>query len=172
MERLTIDEAAARLGVSVSTVRRRIRDGILTVEREETAQGFRYYVILEEPATVSTPGTPTAQNVDAQLAQLTADRDWLRSRVEELTALLNREQELGLRRTTDQRLLTAYSPDSEAPTQAPSRVEYVPTIETPTPIAPPPPAPAEVPSQPPTGQARPQRQPGFWRRALEALRGP
>jgi hypothetical protein len=94
--RLSIEDAAAALGVSVSTVRRRIRAGRLAVEREATPQGFRYWVTLEGGE--SSDSTRSKASVDAnELAALTAERDWLRARVEALELALNREQETALR---------------------------------------------------------------------------
>src|SRR4051794_11798860 len=51
--RVTIREAATNLGVSSDTIRRRLRSGSLTGEREETPQGFVWYVNLPDDA--STP---------------------------------------------------------------------------------------------------------------------
>lgn len=45
-ERLTIGEAAERLGVSPDTVRRRLKRGELEGEQEETAQGFIWRIVL------------------------------------------------------------------------------------------------------------------------------
>ncbi len=91
--RLSIEEAADVLGLSARTVRRRIRSGILPSEREATPQGYRYVVLLDvvqvDAEPVSTPlATPTdteEQVTAALLAEVTAERDWLRRRVEELT---------------------------------------------------------------------------------------
>ena len=49
MERLSVSEAAERLGVSASTVRRRVRSGELDSEREPGANG-RVWVLLGEAA--------------------------------------------------------------------------------------------------------------------------
>ncbi len=46
-ERLSLDAAAARLGVSVHTIRRRIRAGTLPTEQEPVRGGFRYVIILD-----------------------------------------------------------------------------------------------------------------------------
>lgn len=46
-QRLTIAEAAEQLDVSEITVRRRLKAGTLNGEQEETAQGYRWIVILE-----------------------------------------------------------------------------------------------------------------------------
>lgn len=98
LARLSIEDAARRLGLSVSTLRRRIRSGSIGVEREETPQGYRYVVLVPEsavdPALRGDESGPSAPDL---LADLVTERDWLRRRVEELTTLLNREQEAVLR---------------------------------------------------------------------------
>jgi hypothetical protein len=47
--RLTIDQVAARLGVSRPTIRRRLRNGELRGERRPTKQGFVWEVLLDLP---------------------------------------------------------------------------------------------------------------------------
>ncbi len=47
-EQLTIQEAAARLGVSVVTVRRRLKAGHLNGMKVETPQGYEWRVCLEK----------------------------------------------------------------------------------------------------------------------------
>jgi len=47
-----LTEAAQWLGVSVDTVRRRIRTGELVAQREQRPQGYRWLVKLPEPPTV------------------------------------------------------------------------------------------------------------------------
>lgn len=58
-ERLTIGEAAERLGVSPDTVRRRLKRGELEGEQEQTAQGFIWRIVLpvdsDEPAPADEP---------------------------------------------------------------------------------------------------------------------
>ncbi|MEI8147809.1 MAG: helix-turn-helix domain-containing protein [Actinomycetes bacterium] len=49
MERLTTTDAARRLGVSPSTVRRRIAAGRLRAERQDRPQGVRYLVLWDPP---------------------------------------------------------------------------------------------------------------------------
>lgn len=51
VERLTTSDAARRLGVSTTTVRRRIASGHLNAERHRRPQGVRY-VVLWEPTGV------------------------------------------------------------------------------------------------------------------------
>jgi hypothetical protein len=123
--RVSIDEAASALGLSVSSVRRRIKAGSLTVERETTPAGFRYAVILPDETSSPAPSTDYAPPMQTpshpeQVETLTTERDWLRQRVEELTTLLNREQEAVLRLSSQvhsQRLLN----DLVTPTQTPSQ---------------------------------------------------
>ncbi len=138
--RLSIDEAAIALGLSVSSVRRRVKAGSLQVERETTPAGFRYVVVLPDeppsqppsqaPSTDDAPRSqtpsqePSTLSQSDQVAALTAERDWLRQRVEELTTLLNREQEAVLRLTTQapsQRLLNQVVTPTQAPSQPPSQ---------------------------------------------------
>ncbi len=100
--RHSIEDAAHRLGLSVSTLRRRIRAGSLAVEREETPQGYRYVVLVPEDAAGGEAQLDGSEPVDGdRLRDLIAERDWLRRRVEELTTLLNREQEAVLRLSTE-----------------------------------------------------------------------
>jgi len=147
VERVSIDLAAQRLGVSVSTVRRRIRDGTLEVEREQTAQGFKYHILLpdtngEVPETeVSAAPAP---DLSAKLADVEQERDWLRARVEELTTMLNREQETSLRLSLalSQRPAIGSPVDTPTPTQR----DHVPE--------PSPPMAAEQPQAPATHPAR------------------
>lgn len=89
LQRLSIEDAATRLGVSVSTLRRRIRAGALTVERSPTPQGYRYAVLLPDPEAAAPPGEdaapppPATPGMADLLAQVMSERDWLRQRVEE-----------------------------------------------------------------------------------------
>ena len=54
--RLSIDQAAERLGVSRPTIRRRLRNGELRGERKPTKQGFVWEVLIDSPDGES-PGT-------------------------------------------------------------------------------------------------------------------
>jgi len=47
VEKISIGEAARRLGVSTDTIRRRIGKGELTAHQEPTPQGFRWEVELQ-----------------------------------------------------------------------------------------------------------------------------
>lgn len=122
-ERVTIRDAAARLGVSADTIRRRLRAGTLTGERVSTPQGHRWVVALPvtlEPPPVADPGKPISVRDSAGAdalevaalrervaglerlgAELATDRDAWRERAaqdadaaRELRILLGRAQEL------------------------------------------------------------------------------
>jgi len=47
VEKVSVGEAARRLGVSVDTIRRRIGKGEITAHQEPTPQGFRWEIELE-----------------------------------------------------------------------------------------------------------------------------
>src|SRR5829696_8659645 len=77
MERVTVSEAAARLGITPDAVRQRIRRG--TIEYEKTADG-RYYVYL-------TPHDGRRDGVQdgvqkALIERLHDENEWLRREVE------------------------------------------------------------------------------------------
>ncbi len=55
-ERVPIREAAARLGVSPDTIRRRLKSGELAGHREQTPQGFTW--LVEVPFTIEPPPRP------------------------------------------------------------------------------------------------------------------
>ena len=81
-ERLTIQEAAHRLGVSESAIRKRIKQGNL--KREKTEDG-RVLVYMETPAPTSAPGTEEVR---------TPERDVLISEMQERLAFLEHELEV------------------------------------------------------------------------------
>ncbi len=56
---LTIHQAALQLGMSQTTIRRRIKDGSLKASRIPTSQGFEWRILLDEQA----PATSGAQLV-------------------------------------------------------------------------------------------------------------
>lgn len=62
VEQVSIKDAAERLGVSQDTIRRRLKSGELTGEREKTPQGFVWRVELpQEPGSQeAAAGEPTA----------------------------------------------------------------------------------------------------------------
>jgi hypothetical protein len=93
---LTIPQAAARLGVSVDTVKRRCKRGALRCRR--TAEG-RVLVELDGDPNVEDAAQPrgsapqvqgdafnNVKGILARLEAVTAERDWLRRRVESAEA--------------------------------------------------------------------------------------
>jgi excisionase family DNA binding protein len=90
-QRLPIAEAAAALGISEKTIRRRIKAGTLRAERVVTPQGHVWLVEVATPRVV-TPGQPVQVSPDdRQLAML----DLTRTVANELTrSLSNRIEEL------------------------------------------------------------------------------
>ncbi len=55
-EGLTIHQAALQLGMSESTIRRRIKDGSLKASRIPTSQGFEWRILLDEHPLVAGDG--------------------------------------------------------------------------------------------------------------------
>ncbi len=107
---MTVEVAATRLGCSVRTVRRRIHAGDLVAEREQLAQGFRWWVLLEAPAPELASHDqdtvpPRADAAAALLEQVISERDWLRGQVEELTRQAGNYQVLLLQSQEKIRLL-------------------------------------------------------------------
>lgn len=89
-ERLTLEEASHRLGVSLHTVRRRVRSGSLRGIQEPTQSGFRWLVVLDADAPVDSPQaarTPAAMGSQV-LEQVIGERDRLLQRVEEQAATI------------------------------------------------------------------------------------
>ena len=89
VERLTVREAAFLLGVSASTVRRRIATSELRAEREERPQGSRFWVYL--PAGTPPPTTPA----DSPPGMLPAPVAALEAHIESLERTLDGEQRAG-----------------------------------------------------------------------------
>ena len=69
---VTVERAAAILGVSASTVRRRIRDGSLRAEQAHRPQGVVWLVHLPAPATVGAVEPPVAASAVATTPATTA----------------------------------------------------------------------------------------------------
>ena len=95
-ERLSLDAAAHRLGVSVRTLRRRIHRGEVQAEREETAQGFRYWITLDTDPPPASQQTrePPGQAPDAPLVEeLRGERDRLWALVQEQQRTIAEQQE-------------------------------------------------------------------------------
>jgi len=63
VDRITVADAARRLGVSPTTVRRRIATGHLAAERHPRPQGVRILVLWEEPTQRAAPAS-TAADID------------------------------------------------------------------------------------------------------------
>lgn len=114
-KRLTVEQAATELGVSVRTVRRRIHTRELDAEKEKLAQGFRWWVLLDVPDAAASELASHDQDTTASrdagaaalLAEVTAERDWLRVQVEELTRQAGNYQVLLLQSQEKIRLLEA-----------------------------------------------------------------
>ena len=95
-ERLSLDAAAHRLGVSVRTLRRRIHRGELVAEREETAQGFRYWITLDTEGAAASQQVhePPGQVPDSALVEeLRGERDRLWALVQEQQRTIGEQQE-------------------------------------------------------------------------------
>lgn len=86
MERLGIAEAAARLGVSVDTMRRRIRKGEVTAARDNSNRWM-----IELPADTPPPFMP-GQPAHAAVADTAGVADALRAQVADLVARLDRAE--------------------------------------------------------------------------------
>lgn len=82
-ERVSIKEAAERLGVSADTIRRRLKSGDLSGEREKTPQGFVWRVELPQDGT----GEPVSAEVSTGAS---AGDDIERARLRERIAGLER----------------------------------------------------------------------------------
>ena len=121
---MTVAEASQTLGVSVETVRRRIRAGDLPGERVATAWGWAYRVTLPDaPASVAItqPATPGSPQGDGCEAVLRARIDDLLAHVATLTDTLRaREAETAdLRRALLARIEGPTTPQSvTAPTRS------------------------------------------------------
>ena len=165
-ERLTIDQAAHRLGVSARTIRRRIRDGTLPADQEPTAQGFRYWVLIEPDQTGDQPppdsgaaaGEPPVQVLD----QLVSERDYLRGLVADQQRTIERLTE----QTARYQLLLGQAQE----------LARLPTVGgTGQPSSTPASSPASSQTPPPSGHvpADHRRRPRpLWERLIAALRGP
>lgn len=107
-ERLNIEAAAIRLGLSIHTVRRRLKAGTLGGEQVATRSGYRWVVLLDdapspvEPIVDAPPlrSTPD-ETLTLLLSQVEQERDYLRTLVadqqrtiEALAVLVARGQEV------------------------------------------------------------------------------
>jgi len=101
VEKVSVGEAARRLGVSTDTIRRRISKGELTAHQEPTPQGFRWEVELE---LTDQPLNGHDSNIEALVTTLQAQ---VQAQGEELDARRREVQELHVLLQTAQAALTA-----------------------------------------------------------------
>jgi len=96
MERVSVGEAALRLGVSTDTIRRRISKGELTAQRVPTPQGFRWEVELQsndQPVNGQNSNVETlVKMLQMQVQSQSAELDSRRREVQELHVLLQTAQ--------------------------------------------------------------------------------
>jgi len=101
VEKVSVGEAARRLGVSTDTIRRRIGKGELTAHQEPTPQGFRWEIELgpdDQPL--------NGHDGDNELL-VTILRDQVQAQAEELDARRREISELHVLLQTAQTALTA-----------------------------------------------------------------
>ncbi len=99
MERVSISEAAIRLGVTQDTIRRRIRKGELTASQEPRPQGYVWFVdVPEEELPSEDPPHPDfkEENSDVQLLREMMEllREELKTKDRQLEAREREVQEL------------------------------------------------------------------------------
>jgi len=91
---MNIPEAAAQLGVSPDTIRRRIRQGTLMAEKVKTPQGYRWEVDISN-APVAPMQTPRQDAYVASLldriASLELELEARRLEVQQLHAIMGRK---------------------------------------------------------------------------------
>jgi len=95
---IDISGAASHLGVSTETVRRRLRTGTLSGEKEKTAQGFRWVVNIPDTPPNNTPplgevtddanGGPLVEILREELAEKNHQISELHRQISELHQLL------------------------------------------------------------------------------------
>ena len=106
---VSIKEAAERLGVSVDTVRRRLKAGELEGRREPHGKsGYRWLVQLPDDAQASAPGMPLAEayeladararieGLERLIDELATDRDAWKQQAERAQTLIQQAQSLAL----------------------------------------------------------------------------
>jgi hypothetical protein len=125
LDRLTVAQAAAALGVSQDAVRKRIARGTISHDRDESG---RVYVYLSPSETVH----KTDQDTGGDDAAKTVQDVYIRS-LEDQIAFLRRELE---RKDGILLNLTERIPQLEAPSDAPETVEEAPEDAEPRPDAP------------------------------------
>jgi hypothetical protein len=99
MERVSISEAAIRLGVTQDTIRRRIRKGELAASQEPRPQGYVWFVdVPEEELSAEDPSHPDfkEENSDVQLLREMMEllREELKTKDRQLEAREREVQEL------------------------------------------------------------------------------
>jgi hypothetical protein len=99
MERVSISEAAIRLGVTQDTIRRRIRKGELAASQEPRPQGYVWFVdVPEEELSSEDPPHPDfkEENSDVQLLREMMEllREELKTKDRQLEAREREVQEL------------------------------------------------------------------------------
>jgi excisionase family DNA binding protein len=148
-ERLTIQEAAHRLGVSESAIRKRIKRG--TLRREKTEDG-RVLVYMKTPASPSAPGTeevPTTER-DALISQMQDRIDSLERELDVRTEEIRRRDTIIMNMTEAMKALSA--PAQEEPSEPRESSE---TVEE---------EPDRAEPRPATGEAQEGVQRPWWRR--------
>jgi len=100
VEKVSVGEAARRLGVSTDTIRRRIGKGELTAHQEPTPQGYRWEVELE----LDNKPVNHESNLEALVIALQSQ---VQAQGEELDARRREVQELHVLLQTAQTALTA-----------------------------------------------------------------
>jgi len=101
VEKVSVGEAARRLGVSTDTIRRRISKGELLAHREPTPQGYRWEIELQ-------PNDQPLNGQDSNLEILvTTLQAQVQAQGEELDARRREVQELHVLLQTAQNALTA-----------------------------------------------------------------
>src|SRR4051794_20158412 len=97
MPELSITETARVLGVSIDTVRRRVRSGVLTARRQQTTRGYAWAVqvpagAIENSAALD-PHVGEIRHLEAVVSELRAQldqaREELRARRTEVQSLLD-----------------------------------------------------------------------------------
>lgn len=76
-QRLTIKDAAAHLGVSENTIRRRLKSGKLQGEQEQTDQGYRWLILIdvEEEDPEPDSGAQEPHQADTQTGSPTVNQE-------------------------------------------------------------------------------------------------
>jgi len=95
VEKVSVGEAARRLGVSTDTIRRRIGKGELTAHREPTPQGFRWEIELgpdDQPLNGHGDNELLVTTLQAQVQAQADELDARRREVQELHVLLQTAQ--------------------------------------------------------------------------------